>query len=277
MEPRIAILGSCITRDLWPIRGGGAERLLYISRTSFPSLFSPAAAGFTPADALPGDLHAHEHAALVADLRKTALRRLLAFQPTHLIFDFIDERFDLLVIGNALASHSGEMARSGYLEQAALAGRRRAPRLSPACERIWAAGVAEFAALVRHTPLARTQLIHHRARWASHLRRADGGVEPITGVEIVLGQPAEIDAYNALLARQEAIFDRAFGPMKVVQAEGAPMADPDHRWGLSPFHYTADYYDQIRTQLMGIDGLGAAFRSPRAPADPPDGPRTQAA
>jgi hypothetical protein len=277
MEPRIAILGSCITRDLWPVRGGGAERLLYISRTSFPSLFSPAVTGFMPAEGLPGDLHAHEHAALVADLRKTALGRLVAFQPTHLIFDFIDERFDLLVIGNALASHSGEMARSGYLEQPALAAHRRAPRLSPACERIWAAGVAEFAALVRHTPLTRARRIHHRARWASHLRRPDGATQPITGVEIVLGQPAEIDAYNALLARQEAIFARAFGPMDVVQAEGAPLADPDHRWGLSPFHYTADYYDQIRAQLMGIDGLAEAFSSPRAAADRPDGPRIQAA
>src|SRR5436190_1965276 len=32
-QSRIAIVGSCITRDLWPIHGGGAEDLLYVSRT----------------------------------------------------------------------------------------------------------------------------------------------------------------------------------------------------------------------------------------------------
>ena len=75
--PKIAIVGSCITRDLWPIRGGGAEHLLYVSRTSLPSLFAPAVAGFRPGRGLPGDLHQHEHNALLADLQKTALSRLV--------------------------------------------------------------------------------------------------------------------------------------------------------------------------------------------------------
>ena len=136
-DSRIAILGSCITRDLWPIRGGGAEKLLYVSRTSFPSMFSKPVAGFRPQDSLPGDLHQHEHAALIADLRKTVLSRLVAYRPTHLIFDFIDERFDLLATDGALANCSGEMVRSGYMAQAALAAGRKISRLSPACERLW--------------------------------------------------------------------------------------------------------------------------------------------
>ncbi|MDZ4373031.1 MAG: DUF6270 domain-containing protein [Phenylobacterium sp.] len=259
MEPRIAILGSCITRDLWPIRGGGAERLLYISRTSFPSLFSPPVAGFVPCETLPGDLHAHEHSALVADLRKTVLQRLIAFRPTHLIFDFIDERFDLISVGGALANHSGELVRSGYMAQPALAARRMTPRLSPACERLWVAGVREFAAVVRATPLAGATLIHHRARWATHMRDRDGGIEAIRGVEIVGGQPVEIAPYNALLARQDGAFASAMPPMTVVEAPGTPLADPDHRWGLSPFHYTPEYYDAIRDRLTEIPGLAAAF------------------
>ena len=96
--PRIAIVGSCITRDLWPIHGGGAEQLLYVSRSGLPSLLGAPVAGFAPASGLPGDLRRHEHNALVADLQKTALRRLVTFRPTHVIFDFIDERFDLLAV-----------------------------------------------------------------------------------------------------------------------------------------------------------------------------------
>ena len=65
---KIAIVGSCITRDLWPIRGGGAEQLSYICRTSPPSLLASPLEGFKPNRALPGDLHQHEHNALVADI-----------------------------------------------------------------------------------------------------------------------------------------------------------------------------------------------------------------
>ena len=43
---KVAIIGSCITRDLWPIRGDGNENLVYISRTSLPSLFSQRVPGF---------------------------------------------------------------------------------------------------------------------------------------------------------------------------------------------------------------------------------------
>lgn len=268
MTPRIAILGSCITRDLWPIRGGGAENLLYISRTSFPSLFSPPVAGFQPQDRLPGDLHQHEHAALVADLRKTALARLVAYRPTHLIFDFIDERFDLLAIDGAVASCSGEMVRSGYMAQAALADARRTPRLSPGCERLWMEGAAEFAAVVRATPLRHAVLIHHQARWATRQRTPDGRISPIRDVEIVSGQPAEIAAYNSLLERQEAAFSALMPPMARIDAGEFRLADSAHRWGLSPFHYVPEYYDEVRRQLAAT-GLGDAFTErPAAPSAP---------
>lgn len=270
MKPRIAILGSCITRDLWPIRGGGAELLLYVSRTSFPSLFSPALAAFTPDEGLPGDLHQHEHAALVADLRKTMLAKLVAYRPTHLIFDFIDERFDLLAADGALANISGELVRSGYMAQPALAAGRRMSRLSAACERLWMDGVAEFAAVVRATPLRDAMFIHHEARWATHQREPNGRLSPITGVEIVGGQPAEIAPYNALLERQEAAFRAVMPPMARIDASGHRVADPAHRWGLSPFHYVPEYYDEVRRQLCEL-GLATAFPierldAPSAPA-----------
>lgn len=266
---RIAILGSCITRDLWPIRGGGAERLLYVSRTSLPTLLSPPADGFAPAPQLPGDLHAHEHGALVADIRKTALARLLAFRPTHLIFDFIDERFDLISADGALVLNSGEMMRSGYRTQPALAAGRTIPRLSPTCERLWLEAAAEFASLVRTTCLGQATLILHSAQWAEQQRTADGKLLPIRDVEIVTGQPAEIADYNAVLARQEAAFAALMPPMRKVAAPGLQLADPNHRWGLSPFHYVPEYYDEIRRQLTAIEGLADAFSAPLAEPSAP--------
>jgi len=180
-------------------------------------------------------------------------------------------------VGGAIANYSGELVRSGYMAQPALAGARTLPRLSAGCERLWIAGVAEFAGVLRSTALSEARLIHHRARWATHLRRPDGALEPIQGVEIVLGQPAEIGPYNALLERQDTAFATAMGAMDVVQAPGTPLADPQHRWGLSPFHYTPEYYEAIRDQLTSLPGLESAFRSPDAESSPPDAPSAQVA
>lgn len=260
---RIAILGSCITRDLWPIRGGGAEQLSYICRTSFPSLLSKPVAGFEPVAHLPGDLHAHEHNALVADFQKTALSRLMAWRPTHIIFDFIDERFDLLAFGDAIATYSGELVRSGYLSQPGMGERHLVSRLSTGCDRIWIDAVGEFAALVRSTPLGQAKLILHSARWASQYRDGDGPALPFKNVEILGGDPVQIDDYNLLLERQEAAFLRVMPPLTVIDAGPQRLGDAAHRWGLSPFHYVPEYYDEVRRQLEAA-GLEGAFSAPVA-------------
>ena len=43
---------------------------------------------------------------VLADGAKPSLSRLIAFEPTHIIFDFIDERFDLLSVAGTLVSVS---------------------------------------------------------------------------------------------------------------------------------------------------------------------------
>ena len=267
-RPRIAILGSCITRDLWPIRGGGAEQLLYISRTSLPSLLSAPVAGFQPLDAPPDGLHRGEHNALIADLEKTALERLLAFRPTHIIFDFIDERFDLLAVGEALATHSAELEVSGYLAQGAFRGARSIRRLSDACDRLWLAALREFAGLVRTTALSRAHLILHGARWATEKADAQGGCAPLRDVAVLAGRTVEIEPYNTRLAAYETAFQTEMPPFQLVSAPDHHLAFADHRWGLSPFHYVPDYYVTIRRQLSDL-GLEDAFTDPAcAPSAP---------
>ena len=254
---RVAIVGSCITRDLWRFRGasvaegasGAPQGLLYVSRTSLPSLFATPVMGFRPAAKPPGGLRAQPHRALAADVAKTALAELVAFRPTHLIFDFIDERFDLLSVAGTLITDSWELEASGYRRQRALRGARRIPRLSAACERLWLEAAAEFAALVRATPLGDATLILHAARWAERRRTATGRELPVTGVEILPGEAAEIGAHNALLARYEAAFTALMPPMRRVEAPAHRLADQAHRWGLSPFHYVPAYYREIWRQL----------------------------
>ena len=248
---KVAIIGSCITRDLWPIRGEAAP-LLYVSRTSLPSLFSNPVRGFRPAAEPPQPLGRHQHRAMVADLEKTALAELIAFRPTHLIFDFIDERFDLLSLGGALATHSWELEVSGYLSQKAFARARSVPRLSDAGHRLWSRGAAEMAAFVRATPLKDARLILHSARWAAHHRDARGRLKALPTPEILPGRAERIADHNRLLADYEAEFAALMPPMARVEAPDQRLSDAGHQWGLSPFHYVPEYYAAIWRQLQTL-------------------------
>jgi hypothetical protein len=243
---RVAIIGSCISRDLWPIRGD-TEKLIYVSRTSLASLFAKPLKGFRPAAEPPAKLGRYQHRALVSDLQKTAIARLVAFRPTHLIFDFIDERFDLLAVDGTIVTHSYELEVSGYLKGKAFARRREVARLSDAGERLWREGAAQMAALIRATPLQAATLILHSARWAQASQSA-----PLPTPEILPRRPVSIEAHNALLASYEAAFEALMPPLARVEAPEHRVADEAHRWGLSPFHYVPAYYEEIWRQLAAL-------------------------
>ena len=250
---RVAIIGSCITRDLWPILGVDVADLLYISRTSLPSLFSAPIGAITTRAGPPEPLKRQQHNALVADLTKTALSALVEHQPSHIIFDFIDERFDLLAAGAGLATHSWELGVSGYLDQPVLATRRSIPRLSASCDLLWRDALEELAAFLAATPLRQARLILHEAQWAGSYRAQDGRRARFD--DTPAGQAGGRTAHNKLLARYQAAF-RARLPQAAVVSTGASLrlADAGHRWGLSPFHYVDDYYRDIWRQLepLGI-------------------------
>lgn len=251
---KVAIIGSCITRDLWPILGLEVSDLLYISRTSLPSLFSAPVGSVEILAEPPEPLRPNQHKAMVADLTKNALAALVIHQPTHIIFDFIDERFDLLAAGDGLATHSWELEVSGYLAQPALANRRAVPRLSRACDLLWHDALGELAQFLAATPLAGAQLILHEAQWADSYRGPNG--RPIKlpdALELMADRTVSRARHNVLLGRYQAAF-RAGLPQaaQVTAREALRLADPDHRWGLSPFHYVEDYYRDIWRQLQSL-------------------------
>ena len=251
---RVAIIGSCITRDLWPIRGEAPADLLYISRTSVPSLFSPRLAEVVIDATPPAPLKHHQHKALAADLTKTALDTLIAHAPSHIIFDFIDERFDLLAANGAVATRSWELEASGYLAQPALAGARNVARLSGGCDQLWATAADELAALLAQTPLGRATLILHEAQWAGSYLDADGARADFDPeVEILPGRAARAADHNALLDRyQRGLAARLPGLATVSTPAELRLASVDHRWGLSPFHYVDAYYAEIWRQLRAL-------------------------
>ena len=230
------------------------QDLLYICRTSLASLFAPPLHDVETSQDLPPELGAFPHRAMVADLHKTALGELIAHQPTHIIFDFIDERLDLLAVQETLVTHSWELEVSGYLGQPAFKDAHTIARTSAACELLWRQGLREMAALIDSTPLADAHLILHQAQWATRYRDETAQTRDFASeVEIFTGKSATIADHNAVLENYEAAFLELLPRAARVAAPPAlRLADASHRWGLSPFHYVEDYYREVWRQFQAL-------------------------
>ena len=250
----MAILGSCVSRDLWRMAGAPTDDLLYISRTRLPSLFGARPAGLVlPEGPAPG-LRPNPARALRTDLSKTGLDEIIRFRPDVVLLDFIDERFDLLVDAEAAVTASWELETSGWDALPPLMPLRRLDALGDADATLWRRSLDALATLFTPgAPLSGARPVLHAATWAGALRTASGRTEALEpDLEITPGRRAPRAAHNARLARMHALARAAIPGLEVVKApDSLVFSDPDHVWGLSPFHYVGDYYAEIWRQLGG--------------------------
>jgi hypothetical protein len=253
---RTAIIGSCITRDVWRECGVDFDGVLYVARTSLASLTSTPLKGVVAPSEPPAGVEGFGHNSLrrvAADLDKTALAAIVDQRPTHLIFDFIDERFGLLEQGGAIATHSWELDRLGLIGSAGLEAPKLIDRQSPRADALWRDGLAKIADLLTQPPLAQTRVILHHAQWALRFLDANGTSTTFDDTVPMWPGTASLTAQNALLRHYRDLFMQAAPRTHVVQAsDRLQVADARHVWGLSPFHYVPDYYADVWRQLQGL-------------------------
>jgi hypothetical protein len=253
---RIAIIGSCVTRDVWHLLKIPTGNLRTISRTSLASITAPVPANFV----LPPDMGALDPDGFLArcvraDVSKTALVELEAFRPEVLIFDFIDERFDLLRIGDSIVCDSFEFRRSGLRGREPFIDGRLVRRLSSEAETAWLAGLAQLRARIAAGPLAAARVVLHHALWAEEYLEGSGRKRfpDLARFHPVPRVPEPVVKHNEMLARYHAAFLAAF-PHALSIAPGGThrVGDAAHPWGLSPHHYGPGYYAEFRDQALAL-------------------------
>ncbi|WP_156387598.1 DUF6270 domain-containing protein [Methylobacterium sp. Leaf399] len=252
---RIAMLASCVTREAL-LTGGRPLRSLAANyaRISLASLTAPfpGCPGIDPGIVERLDRPAAVRHWLRAELCKTVPHALAEARPDVLLLDLAEERFDLLVLPSGLILNASlDLVESGLLETPALAGARRVPRLSAEAWDLWEAGLARFAALATSLPACR--IVLHRFRWA---RRAQGTAVLPAALAILPGQPIVRAAdHDALLGRLQDRFLAVFPGTQVLEAPPELcLADPEHRWGLSPLHFVPAYHRAIAETWHSLEG-----------------------
>ncbi|EWT07566.1 hypothetical protein N864_06385 [Intrasporangium chromatireducens Q5-1] len=254
----IAIWGSCVTRDIFEEVPSPEIRLRYHARSSWVSQASPS--GDEPVAVPTGTGFAER--TVREDLTKAIVPQLVGQPPETVIFDLIDERFDLAMIRQRAYSLNDYYGRLG-LEQAM---RDRAGAVSEfrddAREDLFAGAVATLAPTLL-TVLPRTKFVLHVAWYTA--RSADASYRFYSSA------PNHVAWCNERLAHHYAVLIDHFGDrLHLLEPDRATclVSDPGHRWGLAHFHYVPEYYRQAAAQLSMIRSGPLQAGRPRYPLAP---------
>lgn len=247
--PRVAIFGSCVTRDLFDPAIPGVELVLYGSRSSLISVVSDPVPISEDVVALESRF---QRRCVVEDFRKTFFARLEEEAPDRLIVDLIDERFDVLATDGSYVTRSSEFVRAGL---DALEGFdfRPVTRRAPELPGLFHDAADRFAERVLRV-MAPEDVILHRAAWMTGYRSGDR-VERFT-----TARQAFADEMNALLDLLYGELVRAFdGRAQLLELDRHRYLAADNRWGLEPYHYEPAYneaaIERLRELLLG--GVGS--------------------
>ncbi len=232
---RVTILGSCVSRDTletmprdkWPIDG-------YLARTSLISAGTDASAN------VPTELSGSSKFQLRNvwdDIRGELLPTLKRkTNSSVLLWDLVDERHGVFEFsdGSIMTRSIDALAIPELI--AAAENARHIPFASDEHYWRWSGAAGMFVSALEALGLKDRTLVL-AADWAE--RDTSGQTTPWS-----MGTAAP-DA-NVKFARY---YDRLEQLGLEVVRFTDTVADPEHRWGLAPFHYTGDTYAAIRTQI----------------------------
>jgi len=243
---RIAIFGSCVTRDLFE---DGVLRSALVHYASRSSLISAVADPVALDEAEVPLESAYQRRAVLADFNKTFFADVEALTPDWVVIDLIDERFDVLRTGASCVTESSAFSSAG------LGDRERftftpIPRLTTEAARLFEDATTAFAERLGEI-VPPERVILHRALWLTRYRRGD------LIQEFPEPRRAFAERHNQAL---EADYDALAAGLGSAGPELGPdldrhFADHDHKWALEPFHYENGYNRAAVEQVRAIVGV----------------------
>ena len=158
-----------------------------------------------------------------------------------LLIDFLDERFKLLEIENSFVTKSTEFERLKLekvlpISKVLSRGRQRDFDL-------WTDACHKFTNLIPQS--IRNKTVLHKAFWANNYLK--------NGNLCSFERQAGIEFYNRNLSFYYETFESIYCPGHVIEIQPEKrVADPNHEWGLAPFHYIFKYYREFYQQLITV-------------------------
>lgn len=242
---RIAILGSCVTRDAFGFfPQDDVEITVFIARVSFISLYCPP----MPMALEKSDIAAEtnfERNCIYADLFKTNLSRLETAEFDYLLLDFMEERHNLIKSGATYILDTLPLRESGLIER--LPPFVEVDRLKRTTTKLWDEAAARFIGFLHAQGIKAERVILHESGFARRYR-TDGEESDFTEFEA-----HSYDKYGALLDRYHAHFAAALPGLRRIAIEPElRVGNGTHKWGRAPFHYIDAYYARFLEKFRAI-------------------------
>jgi hypothetical protein len=238
-QKRILILGSCVSRDILELDGGHTLDLVaYCARSSFASAFAD---GPFPVDQVDTSLIASsfQKRMVEIDLYKRLPRIIEDCEYDLLLVDLIDERFSLFKEeGGNLCTASNELLSAG------VTAKKFEEEIEFGSElhfKLWKKGWDAFIAKLESINKLDCLRLN-KVYWAECMSDRKTPVEGFA--------PKYIVQANSYLRRLYAYINKTLPPQQIIHFDSEVfVAAEKHKWGVSPFHYSSDYY---REALKGI-------------------------
>lgn len=252
---RVLVFGSCVARDTIEFADAESVELRgYVARQSLIS------AGFDASAHLPEALDISskfQERMIRADFSGSLLHRLegLAGEIDVLLWDLADERHGVHRFPDGtVVTRSIDTIRAETVS-ALLEATEHIPFGTDEHFALWHESVDAFDARLRELDLFERTIVLE-VPWA--LRTTEGKTTPWSmGVRAGDANKRYRRYYDYLRQTGHHIVEL---PAEVV------LADPEHKWGLAPFHYTPEVYREVLWQLREVHGV-KGLRATEAAAD----------
>ncbi|ETF04724.1 hypothetical protein W822_04205 [Advenella kashmirensis W13003] len=273
---KIAILGSCVTRDGFELHKELLRPGYYFARTSLASVFADKPS--FPID-LGGMKSKFQRAMVERDTKKT-FRKFLTTKPIDLlIYDPIDERFNLLI--NQQRSEICTLSTEFLSAKIDIPECYRIIRSGSSVHyALWEKGWVQLVEILKKRKLLHVLKIN-RVKWATQFVSQPAGdmqeeKNAFEGLGIALRRfirfdrrlsharssessevflpsysNADIENANELLEKMYTRMSQDLSEEQFfVFSKEMFISDAQHRWGKSPFHYVPEYYSALMEQVL---------------------------
>ena len=241
-QPRVLILGSCVSRDIFRINKESPLVLAdFYARSSFASAFHP----IVVQDEWSANLSSPFQRSVVhADLCKKWPDIIRSTQYDLILVDFTDERLNIAQLpNNGIVTLSKELASAGFDEKKS--STRFIPFALDEHYKLWEAGWSNFINLLKQQKKLQC-LCLNKIYWASSLQGGKSAEWGLTSTKIDMA-----NAYFDTFLYRRALEDIPAARVLDFDRE-LFVGDEKHYWGQAPFHYIEEYYHEALKMLNRI-------------------------
>jgi hypothetical protein len=176
------------------------------------------------------------------DINKNYFSLLKKHKDNFLIIDLIDERSPILKVDSGFITKSKDLVDSGILKQIST-------QVVPEFQVIgkWEAAFDKFVEEIKkiYKP---EDIILHKAFMAERYRNVRGDFSNFRDTKLEFAK-----YHNVRLRHYYEYIENKLPGINIIELPfGSYYADQNHRWGLQPYHYEDDYYNQMYDKLNEI-------------------------